>query len=153
MLSAMVVHDIFLFLHGVSSSYYSYQPVYVSWRRAHGREVAFYTLYIGLRYNNLCTYWVTCTIIEPYIVPAILIFPTWNDTPPRLPPSHVFVYPHDFLQRNALNLPHRPCLRAPDLPFLCRPFRSAPFWGCPPSPVTVNLHWLPASDGIQPMPG
>ena len=39
------------------------------------------------------------------------------------------------------------------MPLLLRPSGSSWFQGFAPPSATVNLHWPPASDGLQPMPG
>ena len=141
----------FLLYICISSS--SSQPISVLWRRAHIRAVVFQTLYRLLRDSRLYPYLVTCTIIDLYVFPATLISPTWPDIPPCLSPSHVSVFPPDSLYWNALNLPHRPCLRSPSLPFLWRPSGPAWCWGLPPQSATVNLYWPPIYDWLQPMPG
>ena len=61
-------------------SYYSYSwPVSVSQRRAHSRAVVFHTLHRGLRDTRFYPYLVTCTILDPSVVPAKLFFPTWRE--------------------------------------------------------------------------
>ena len=43
---------------------------------AYSRAVVFHTLHIGLRNTILCPYLVTCTILEPSVVPAKSLLPT-----------------------------------------------------------------------------
>ena len=127
-------------------------PVSVSRRNAHSRAVVFHTLYRGIRDTRFFPYWDTCTILGPSVIPTTLLFPTWPAMPPRLPPIHISVSPLNYLQQNALTLPHSPCPCAPALPFICWPSSSAHCRGCLPPSVTVNLHWPSASSRLQPMP-
>ena len=120
---------------------------------AHNRAVVFHTLHIVQRDTRLCPYLVTCSIPDPSVVPSILLFPARPDVPSRLPPSHVSVSTNDPHISNDLALTHLPCPSAHALPFLRRPAGSARFQGCPTPSTAVQLHWLPASDGLQPMPG
>ena len=93
-------------------------------------------------------------MLDPSIVPAKLILPTWTDAHPHIPPSHVSVSPPDSSSVTpGTPPPHYPCTRAPALPFLRRPSGSDRFKGYLPLLATVNLPWTPASDGIQSMPG
>ena len=77
----------------VKSSSSSSLPLTMSQSRAHSRAVVFHTLHRGLRDTKLCPHLFTCTMIYPSVFSSILLFPTWPDVPPRLPPSHVSVSP------------------------------------------------------------
>ena len=78
--------------------------------------------------------------------PALDTFTSGTSSPLRI---HILTEEFHTVQirckSDARTLPHRPCPRAPALPFLHCSSGSARRRGCSTPPATVNLHWLPAS--------
>ena len=77
------------------------------------------------RDTGLCPY-----LVNFYILYIFLLSHLWG--------SSILIPPPPLSE--ARTLPHRPCLRATDLPFLCHPSGSARSWGSSLPSETVNIH-------------
>ena len=101
-----------------SSSSSSHWPASVSQSNAHIRAVMFHTLHRSLTNTRLYPYLVT--LCQPFCIISKVLFTTWTDVLPQLPPSNVSVS-NPFIKRIVRTLPHRPCPSAPLYPSFSAP--------------------------------
>ena len=113
--------------------------------------VVLHNLNRGLRNNTLFPYLVIRTMIDPYIIPATLLFPTWPKFPPP-PPSKSHLRIPSFPQANqpyppppTLSARSRSTLPSPPLQ-LCLVTRLPATVGDSEPSLTSHLRLDPAND-------